>query len=66
MSERKTFSCLKCGRPFPAYPPDDLHPTASLNKEDLENTVEMKYKCDCGNEITLYWGRRKLAMVMGP
>ena len=66
MSKGKTFSCPECGKPFTAYPPDDFHPIASLNKEDLEDPVERKYKCVCGNTHILYWGRRKLAMVMGP
>ena len=68
MSKGKTFGCLKCGHPFEAFPPDDFHREASLNKENIDDPIEMKYKCrytSCGHETTLFWGQRKISVGVG-
>lgn len=58
----KRLSCLHCGSPFEAYPPDDFHLFASLKAEEVSNPVKMIYRCQakgCGNENILYWGSRR-------
>jgi len=42
MSRAKRFSCIHCGTSFDVNPPDDNHPTASLEKpkeSDVEGTI---------------------------
>jgi DNA-directed RNA polymerase subunit RPC12/RpoP len=53
----KMFSCAKCGAPFEAFPPDDLHSIATrLEKEATKDNVIAEYKCrDCGKVNTIYW-----------
>jgi hypothetical protein len=70
MSKAKMFSCIHCGTPFPAYPPDDEHPVASLEKpqEAAGSIVEMTHDCQnrqCGKPATLYWFRRKTSFTTG-
>jgi len=70
MSKIKRFSCTECGTPFEAYPPDDLHPTASLEspKEAEGNVVKMTYDCqnpDCRHPTVLYWYRPKMHIAVG-
>lgn len=56
----RKFSCLHCGTPFEAYPPDDRHTRATRNKKDYEDHIKVDYKCkDCGKFNTIYWGRIK-------
>ena len=56
----KKFSCLNCGAPFDAYPPDDIHNTASLRITNVNEPKKIKYKCEqCNRENIIYWGRRK-------
>jgi rubredoxin len=56
----KRFSCVKCGSPFDAHPPDDLHNTASLKEADVEDPIKVEYRCkDCGNINVIYWGYEK-------
>jgi len=53
----KRFSCLKCGTPFDAYPPDDRHDTATRNEKDYEDNIKVDYRCkECGHINTIYWG----------
>ena len=61
MAEAKKFSCKECGAPFDAYPPDDAHTTALLEKE--EGAVERKYSCTYGHENVLYWIKVKPRLV---
>jgi len=72
VSKAKKFSCIHCGTPFEVYPPDDEHPTASLDKpkesEVSGNIKEMTYDCqnkDCLKPTTLYWFRRRMHIVVG-
>jgi len=58
------FSCPECGNPYEAYPPDDKHPTASL-EEPKESEVEgsvikIIHDCkECKHPITLYWYKQR-------
>lgn len=68
MSKAKKFGCVHCGTPFEVYPPDDNHPTASLEKpkEAAGTIVEMTYDCrNCMHPTTLYWYRDKIAFAVG-
>jgi len=52
----RRYSCLKCGAPFDAYPPDDLHDLASVYKPGSESHVKVNYKCNaCGEINVIYW-----------
>jgi len=57
----KILSCAKCGEPYSANPPDDIHTLASLDSPvegeiDLLMTKAVPYACPNCNEITtLYW-----------
>jgi hypothetical protein len=54
----KMFGCTKCGSPFPAYPPDDVHCVASRNSSSFLETIEASYVCaSCNEATTLYWGK---------
>jgi len=58
--EKKTFGCPACGFTYEAYPLDDFHNLASLDKELVDDPKEIKYQCEnCGQEHTLYWGKEK-------
>ena len=62
----KSFSCLKCGDTFTAYPPDDFHHVASLKPTGIEDPIKIDYKCqNCANTNTLYWGWQKMAFAFG-
>ncbi len=55
----KKYSCVYCGTPFDAYPPDDKHDFATRNEKDYEDHIKVDYKCkanDCGKINTIYWG----------
>jgi hypothetical protein len=55
----KKFSCICCGEPYLAYPPDSFHVFASVKSEDVADPIKMTYKCrakDCGKENILFWG----------
>lgn len=56
----KNFGCIHCGLTFSVSPPDDAHPYASLNKEDLidmDDSIEMTVECtNCKEKTTIYWG----------
>ena len=59
----KIFSCTGCGAPFKVYPPDDMHPDAARNKNDLmqEDIIEILYECKkCKIINTIYWGFHKI------
>lgn len=52
----KKYSCLKCGSPFDAYPPDDSHDTATRDPNKYEDQIKVDYRCkDCGYVNTIYW-----------
>jgi hypothetical protein len=55
--EGKTFSCRKCGKPFEAYPPDDAHTTALMERS--KDAVEITYECENGHENPFYWTMRR-------
>lgn len=70
MSKAKRFSCIHCGTSFEVNPPDDNHPTASLEKpkeSDVEGTIiEMTYDCEnCLHPTVLYWYRKPIAVGFG-
>jgi hypothetical protein len=56
----RVFSCPN-GHKYIAYPPDDNHLTASLEKDQAEKNaigtvIPRCYTCkDCGRQSTLYW-----------
>jgi len=59
----KVFSCTGCGEPIKVYPPDDRHPDAARNKNDLmqEDIIEIPYKCKkCKIINIIYWGFNKI------
>jgi len=57
----KMFSCTKCGKPFRVYPPDDMHPDAARNPDDLnEGSIKIDYTCENKHINTLYWGTQKI------
>ena len=63
----KKFSCLYCGTPFDAYPPDDRHYKASRNKKDYKDFIQVDYKCRgevCGKINTIYWGYPSIGAVL--
>lgn len=57
------FSCVLCGEPYDAFPPDDLHTFATRKappRDFLESglCIEIPYVClnpDCFRENVLYW-----------
>lgn len=54
----RTYGCSKCGTPFMAYPPDDVHNTSSRESSSFLEKVETIHPCSECNEMTrLYWGR---------
>jgi hypothetical protein len=54
----RTYGCAKCGTPFAAYPPDDVHTTSSRQSSSFLETIETSFVCGVCNEVTrLYWGR---------
>lgn len=59
-SSAKRFSCVKCGTPFDAYPPDSLHNIASRDRRSYDDHVKIDYKCgSCKTTNTIYWGHPK-------
>ena len=56
MTEKKTFSCLKCGTPFDAYPPDEVYTIA--RREESKDAIKIEYKCKrpgCRHKNAIYW-----------
>jgi hypothetical protein len=54
----RTYGCAKCGTPFTAYPPDDVHNTSSRESSSFLEKIETLHSCSKCNETTrLYWGR---------
>jgi len=54
----RTYGCAKCGTPFTAYPPDDVHKTSSRESSSFLERIESLHLCSKCNEVTrLYWGR---------
>jgi hypothetical protein len=64
----KIFCCPN-GHPYEAYPPDDHHPKASLEKEFAKRNasgtiISRHYTCEeCGSESVLYWYFSKPAIL---
>ncbi len=56
----KIFCCPN-GHPYAAFPPDDIHPIASLEEKHAKASasgtiIPISYKCEtCGAESKLYW-----------
>jgi len=69
VSKRRIFGCAKCGNPYEAYPPDDLHDTVALqepSKKNAESVIKIVHDClICNHPIILYWYRRKPAFAFG-
>jgi hypothetical protein len=64
MSKAKKFSCVHCGTPFEAYPPDDEYPVASSEKPEASElagiVIEKIHDCkNCLQPTTLYWYKKK-------
>jgi len=49
----KIFSCLECGEPFEAFPPDDEHLIGS--RDPSPDAIVIKYTCVSGHSNTIYW-----------
>lgn len=65
MTDKRVFGCPNCGEKYEAYPPDDRHPIASIEKpssSDVEGSViEVNNKCGtCGSSFKLYWYSEKI------
>jgi hypothetical protein len=57
-AQPRTYGCAKCGTPFTAYPPDDVHNTSSRESSFFLERIETLHLCSKCNEVTrLYWGR---------
>jgi DNA-directed RNA polymerase subunit RPC12/RpoP len=67
MPKKKTYGCIKCGKPFEVYPPDDFHQDASRDPKELEEDfIKIDYECKnlkCHTINTLYWGSQKTAVA---
>jgi DNA-directed RNA polymerase subunit RPC12/RpoP len=64
--EVKKYSCLNCGTPFDAYPPDDLHRWASRDPNHYKDNIKVTYLCkECKNENVIYWGYVAPAFAIG-
>ena len=50
----KKFSCLVCGEPFEASPPDDVH-TIGKREPQMEDSIMVKYHCVNRHENKIYW-----------
>ena len=58
MLQPRTYGCAKCGTPFAAYPPDDVHIMSSRQSSSFLETIDTSFVCGVCNEVTrLYWGR---------
>lgn len=58
MVEIKTYACSKCGHPFAAVPPDDIHVVVLLEPCKKGDSVEIPYDCkNCDNMNTRYWDK---------
>jgi hypothetical protein len=54
----RTYGCAKCGTPFTAYAPDDVHNTSSRESSSFLGKVETLHSCsNCNEKTRLYWGR---------
>ena len=57
-TQPRTYGCGKCGTPFTAYPPDDVHNISSRESSSFLETVETLHPCSkCDEATRLYWGR---------
>jgi hypothetical protein len=58
MSVKKTYSCRfeGCGLPFDAYPPDDFHTIATLDKK--KDSIKRTYRCPKKHLNTIYWSKK--------
>jgi DNA-directed RNA polymerase subunit RPC12/RpoP len=55
----KKYSCIECGSPFDAYPPDDRHDRATRNEGDYKDHIKVNYRCkDCGHTNVIFWGHQ--------
>lgn len=63
--KERIFSCPECGNPYVAFPPDDLHDTASLKEPSSNNAsdiIKIIHDCEkCKTPITIYWYQRKMS-----
>lgn len=70
-NRERIYSCPECGTPYYAYPPDDIHTTASLDEpkpEDAESVKKVIHDCDnerCSHPIEIYWYRPKMHISVG-
>jgi hypothetical protein len=54
--EFKTYACSKCGHPFVAIPPDDIHVVVLLEQCRRGDSIQIPYDCkNCDNVNIRYW-----------
>jgi len=49
----KSFSCLTCGEPFEAFPPDDQHSIGSIDPSPT--AISITYTCVNHHKNTIFW-----------
>jgi len=50
----KVFSCLECGEPFNAFPPDEIY-IVGKREQSSTDVIIIKYTCVNGHENDILW-----------
>jgi hypothetical protein len=59
LTELKAFSCLNCGRPYPAVPPNDICIVAKSTPCPKDDSIPIQTDCkDCGHRNTIWWDKK--------
>jgi DNA-directed RNA polymerase subunit RPC12/RpoP len=54
--EVKTYACIKCGHPFVAIPPDDMHIVVLLEPCQRGDSIQIPYDCqNCEHVNIRHW-----------
>ena len=65
---QRIFSCVECGEPYTAFPPDDLHKVASIkepSEKDAWDTIKIIHDCvKCLKPMTVYWYKPKASFAI--
>lgn len=58
-NEPRNFSCVNCGNPYEAYPPNDENNIATQTPCNRNDSIEIKYECDNCNHINaIHWDKK--------